>query len=119
MGHLQIQASAIARVQGNEIKIDFSGMSLRQLVAMRRLGMGMNAKSCDSWVEAATAAVRALYEYMDMDLSPALSIDLEGFVIKVQVERNVEEAYRQVVNFFARENITVEKPSGVRGFAPA
>lgn len=119
MGHLHIQADGHARVRAYDITINFSDMRLKQLVAMRRLGEGMSAKYSD-WTEASTAVVAALRQYLDQDLeahvykSPDYTIVID-FRSELRVpEVDTEAVFRDVVRFFARENITVEQPSGIR-----
>lgn len=120
MGHLHFQADGFAHVRPLDITIDFSDMPLKKLVAMRRLGEGMSAKYSD-WIEASTSAVAALKQYLDRDLEA--NVYLPGdfkIVIDFRSEHrdpevDTEAVFRDVVRFFARENITVKAPTGIRG----
>ncbi len=116
--HIQVQNDGTAMVDNNTIVIDFSGMPLRQLVAMRRLGIGMAAKTCSNWTEAATATVRAVHRYLDEAFKPTVGYDDELFTITIAVEQgDVESIYQAVIGFFQRENIRIGKPTGIRGLA--
>lgn len=121
MDHLHIQANGIATISNSEITIDFSGMPLRQLLPMRRLGEGMSAKWCDDWHEAATSAKKALHRYLDSSLDPEVySLSSPDYSFRVVISHgDIDEVFQAVVNFFRRENITVERESGIRGLTSA
>ena len=117
MGHLQHpQVSGIATINQDEIVINFSDMPLGRLAAMRRLGEGMSAKSCDNWRDAATPAAKALGDYLDQDLGPIVNVDLDSsLTITVSVNTGgASSIYQAIRDFFAREGIVIEVPTGVR-----
>lgn len=105
MDNLFFQRHGTATIVDNTVVIDFSELPLKQLVALRQLNEGMNAKTCDSWAVAARAVRDALMRYIDTTLEPY--IEIRDFALRIRL-KDPSMAFQPIVQFFERGGISIE-----------
>jgi len=113
MSHLHFSPDCTIEV-GNEVVdtliLDFSGMTLNKLLALRQLGEGKSAKECTSWDVASVALRGGLLRHLDRASNPRIYI--AAFMLVIQVDTDPKELIHTVIDFLGREGVRAKDLSG-------